>query len=505
MHASARTGAWPAALAGLLVALAVVLVLQAGGFAAMLAMWSGSATYRSLFFVPLVALYFLWLRLPGLGQLQPRPTLLGLAGLLPFVLLWLLGTVAQVSIAQQIAAVGSLQMVVFAVLGWQVCRRLLFPLLLLWLMVPMGEDLLLPWLIRLTTWLTVGGLRLVGMPTVVDGNLLIVDGAAYNIIRECAGLDFLLGNLLVSLAFANLVYHRFGHRLAYVLAAVPVAIAVNNLRTISVVLISATGIDLASDHLAYGWFLFSLGMLAQMAVGLRFRDAPPAAEQAPAGPVQPAAVSRAGVMAVAVAASLMVALPAIWAERLLAATAAPVSVQLHAPPGFEPLPADGGDEGAWRPHFPGADAQLRGRLPGAGVPVDFFVAYYWRQDGERELVSWENRFHDDRYWFLLGTGRMAAVPGSASPPLATARLHGAGDERRVVWYWYWVDGRFTASPLVAKLLQAWAVLAAGEQRAAVIALSILETGDAAADQAVLQALLGHGTDYRALMKKAARG
>lgn len=504
MHPPERAGAWPTALAGLLMALAMVLVLQAEGFAAMLAMWSGSATYRSLFFVPLVALYFLWLRLPALRQLQPRPALLGLVGLLPFVLLWLLGTVAQISIAQQIAAVGSLQMVVLGMLGWQVCRRLLFPLLLLWLMVPMGEDLLLPSLIRLTTWLTVGGLRLVGMPTVVDGNLLIVDGAAYNIIRECAGLDFLLGNLLVSLAFANLVYHRFGRRLAYVLAAVPVAIAVNNLRTISVVLISATGIDLASDHLAYGWFLFSLGMLAQMAVGLRFRDAPPVTEQTPTAPARPA-VSRTGMMAVAAAASLMVALPALWAERLLATTEAPVSVQLQAPPGFEPLPADSRDASAWQPHFPGADARLQGRLAGVGMPVDFFIAYYWRQDGERELVSWENRFHDDRYWFLLGTGRMAAVPGSASPPLATARLHGAGDERRVVWYWYWVDGRFTASPLVAKLLQAWAVLAGGEQRAAVIALSILETGDAAADQAVLRALLGRGTDYQALMKKAARG
>ncbi|MBW7930056.1 MAG: EpsI family protein [Gammaproteobacteria bacterium] len=504
MQPPERAGAWPAALAGLLVALAVVLVLQAEGFAAMLAMWSGSTTYRGLFFVPLVALYFLWLRVPLLGQLQPRPTLLGLAGLLPFVLLWLLGTVAQISIAQQVAAVGSLQMVVFAVLGWQACRRLLFPLLLLWLMVPMGEDLLLPWLIRLTIWLTVGGLRLAGMPTVVDGNLLIVDGAAYNIIDGCAGLDLLLDNLLVSLAFANLIYHRFSRRLVYVLAAVPVAIAVNNLRTISVVLISATGIDLASDHLAYGWFLFGLGMLVQMAVGLRFCDTPPAAEQAPAAAAQPAG-SRAGVMAVAVAAGLMVALPALWAHRLLAVTEAPVSVQLHAPPGFEPLPPDSADAGAWRPHFPGADAQLQGRLAGAAVPVDFFVAYYWRQDGERELVSWENRFHDDRYWFLLGTGRMAAVPGSASPPLATARLHGAGDERRVVWYWYWVDGRFTASPLAAKLLQAWAVLSGGEQRAALIALSILETGDAAADQAVLQALLERGTDYRALMKKAARG
>ena len=54
-----------------------------------------------------------------------------------------------------------------------------------------------------------------------------------------------------------------------------------------------------------------------------------------------------------------------------------------------------------------------------------------------------------------------------------------GDQRRYIWLFYWVDGTFTADPLVAKLLELKAKLFFGDQRAAVIAVSTSEAnGDA---------------------------
>jgi EpsI family protein len=47
----------------------------------------------------------------------------------------------------------------------------------------------------------------------------------------------------------------------------------------------------------------------------------------------------------------------------------------------------------------------------------------------------------------------------------------SGRGGRIVWNWYWVDGEFTASPQLAKLLQVVARLFGGQEAAAVVAVA----------------------------------
>ncbi len=62
---------------------------------------------------------------------------------------------------------------------------------------------------------------------------------------------------------------------------------------------------------------------------------------------------------------------------------------------------------------------------------------------------------------------------------------------RIVWYWYWVDGTFTASPVVAKLHQVKARLLGGSQAAAVIAISTTFSETPADSTTILHDFLGH--------------
>lgn len=489
---------WRAALLALLLGTGAVGALYFAGFASLVSVWSATVAYRFLFLVPVLSLYFLWLRWPEVRTLQPRPSALGLLYALPFGALWLFAAATQLAIGAQVAAVGMLQAVFLAVLGWPVCRRLLFPLLLLWLMVPVG-DLLVPRLMELTTALTIAGLRLAGMPAVADGNLLVAGGARYSIIQECSGLDFLLGNLLVSLVFANLIYRGTGKKLLYVLAAVPVAILANNLRTTSVILITAGGVDLAADHEAYGWFLFLVAMVGQMAVGFRYRDPPAAPHRDPPRDL-PEAVATMPLVLAAGGLLLLAAVAPAYARFGLDRDAGPVAARLCPPPGLQPVPA--GDD--WNPVFPRASATVHGVLPIDGRLVDLHVAYYWRQRPGSELISWENRLHDGARWRYMAGGRATAAYAGVTLPVASERLAGPAGQRRLAWYWYWVDGRFTHSPGVAKLLQARAVLLGGEQRAAMLAVSVEESGDAAVDGAVLQAALDRQPALLQMLKSAAR-
>jgi EpsI family protein len=47
----------------------------------------------------------------------------------------------------------------------------------------------------------------------------------------------------------------------------------------------------------------------------------------------------------------------------------------------------------------------------------------------------------------------------------------AHDKGRLVWNWYWVDGRFTADGRLAKLLQLKAALTGSSQAMAIVAIA----------------------------------
>ena len=85
--------------------------------------------------------------------------------------------------------------------------------------------------------------------------------------------------------------------------------------------------------------------------------------------------------------------------------------------------------------------------------VGLYVGYYRNQSSEHEARELGQRPHEDH---ASATGRKSArgsrtLDVDGHPVDArTAELAGPGDERLVVWHWYWIDGRLTASDVWAK-------------------------------------------------------
>jgi EpsI family protein len=102
-----------------------------------------------------------------------------------------------------------------------------------------------------------------------------------------------------------------------------------------------------------------------------------------------------------------------------------------------------------------------------------------------------------------------AVVDGAPIRVISERLAGAEGERRLVWYFYWVDGQFLSRPWAAKLLQAKAQLLGGEQRSAVVAFSVAESrlsGEAgAALRDTLQSAIDQQPGVAEMLTAAARG
>ncbi|RMD63215.1 MAG: EpsI family protein [Alphaproteobacteria bacterium] len=128
-------------------------------------------------------------------------------------------------------------------------------------------------------------------------------------------------------------------------------------------------------------------------------------------------------------------------------------------------------DATWQPLFAGADARrIFTYARPDGARVDLFVAYYVHQRQGAEVIHSANTMTGAKPWERIGSGTIVATLDGAPVTLATLRARRA-DRQRLVWYWYWVDGRFTSSPYVAKLWEVKAKLLGGERRAAVVAIA----------------------------------
>ena len=375
---------------------------------AAVSIWTNSATYRASYFVLPIALYFVWLRRADVAPLTPRPFAPGLGLVLLFALIGLVSSAADVRLGQQLAVVGILQALILTTLGWRIFNALLFPILFLWLLVPAG-DFLIPSLLRLVTWLTVTGVNMTGLEATSDGNLIAVATGKYSVVEECSALDFLIGAGMISLVFGALMYHGIIKRAVLVGTALLVAILANGFRTTTVILIthhSGREINLAEDHIAYGWTVFFLATVALMWLGYRFADPLDDDREDSEHPPHDERATSARVVATAAAAVIITgAVPAY--------TALSMPTEMRSTSITPCLPTIGGqwqrqaEPSDWRPVVPGAAARSHHVYSNGDKTVDLYIGYFVRQQQGAELVASANRVADGKPWYEIARGQEA--------------------------------------------------------------------------------------------------
>lgn len=401
----------------------------------------------------------------GVAALPPRPAAAGVALMAGFALAWLVARMSGVREGEHLALVGMLQSLALAVLGWRACRRLAFPLLYLWLMVPTGE-VLIPPLQELTARMSAAMLALSGIPTFREGLTIEVPTGRYIVAPGCAGLNFVLAGLAVSMAFAQFTYRRWRPRLLFVLAVLAVAVAGNWLRVFLVIAVAHLTdgqADIVDDHLFYGWGGFSALLLGVMWLGDRFREDGPAAIPAVRVAVQPPPARRlvavAG-LALAAAALPSVAAVALWPTqpvRVEPAVVAP-SCGIH-----DPIPVSPG----WRVE---AD-----RLDGLGTTgcrmgqsaFDLTLAVLARPVRDGKLLGLENRLLDREHWEVSGARIMTLAVDGRPVPVRVALVR-SGERSRLVAWLAWADGGWRAPGLSSAASDLGAELRTGQRRAAMV-------------------------------------
>jgi exosortase len=238
---------------------ALVLICYAPILRRLAIQWMSDPDVGHGFFVPLVSGYIIWQRREQLRVLKPQPNPWGLLVVAWGGLQMMLGVLGTDLFTSRTAFVITVIGVVLTLGGMPFVRKMLFPLLLLFLMVPIPtvlyNELTFP-LQMLASRLAAAALGAMGIPVLRDGNILELPNGRLSVVEACSGIRSLL-----SLTFLSLVYGYFFEKKAWIrvalfLATIPVAILANGSR------VTVTGIlyEIRPD-LAEGFFHESTGLV----------------------------------------------------------------------------------------------------------------------------------------------------------------------------------------------------------------------------------------------------
>lgn len=436
--------------------------------------WMSSTLFGHCFLIPPVSAYLVWIRRERLSGLTPRVAMLGFPLLALLAFGWLVGNVSGTQAVQQFAFVSMLVVSVITILGWRIAWRIAFPLFFLFFTIPFGEFLIAP-LQDVTAVFVVYMLQLVGIPVYLDGLFIHIPSGSFEVAEACAGVRFLISTIALGFIGANQLYRNIKRRLAFIALSFIIPVIANGFRAFGIVMLAHLSdftVAVGADHLTYGFIFLSFVTVLLLAIGFSFREAAPADRRRANGqPLASPAPQRALAPIFTAAVILVIAGGADAGRQLTEYQIAentvvplrPLAVQAPWERMKEPAPN-------WRPSFVGADMELVNSYRRDEQRVDVYVAFYASQRQDAEVINSSNRFEDGKFWDRAGSGKYDAVIEGEQRRVNYVRML-AQRRGRVVWYWYWVDGRFTASPYVAKLLQVKARLFGGVRSAAAIAVA----------------------------------
>ena len=228
--------------------------------------WVDSEYSHGLICAPLAAV-IVWSRREELARIPRSPSPAGLYGAIAAIVLLLVGTLgAEVFLtrASLLLFIGSAVVFLF---GRRHLRAVAFPFAIVALSIPIPALLMT----RITLPLQFAAsaaaettLRLVHIPVLREGNVLVLSDATLQVAEACSGVRSMMSLLVIALVVARIMDRHLTTRAAIVAAAVPVTIAVNAFRvTATAVATEFYGVGAADGllHETLGIVLFGVSAI----------------------------------------------------------------------------------------------------------------------------------------------------------------------------------------------------------------------------------------------------
>lgn len=232
--------------------------------------WATDENMGHGFFVPLFAGYVAWQRRDELAATPARPNGWGLVLVIWAALQATLGTLGAELFTARVSFVIAVFGVVLYLGGTRYIKILLFPLTLLFFMIPIPAIIYAALTLRLQGLASQLGEIMIGwmgIPVLRAGNTLQLPSQTLDIAEACSGIRSLLSLGFLSLVYAYFTDKRVWMRWALLIATIPIAIGANGIRVAVTGLLSEINTQLAQGayHEAEGYLVFVVALIALLA------------------------------------------------------------------------------------------------------------------------------------------------------------------------------------------------------------------------------------------------
>lgn len=226
--------------------------------------WSQVDDYSHGFLVAPLAVYFAWERRKKLRRVPIEPNWWGVVPLALGSLSLAVGRLGVELTSMRWAFVLTLIGLVILLLGMRVFRVLAFPLLFLFLMVPLPQSLVnvIAFPLQLIAADTaVSVMHLFGLPVLREGNIIHLPSTQLFVAEACSGLRSLMALGTLGVVFAYFFRKSWLERTLLVALTIPIAVLVNAFRvglTACLTLWYGPGMAQGVIHQTEGFFTFGL-------------------------------------------------------------------------------------------------------------------------------------------------------------------------------------------------------------------------------------------------------
>ena len=207
----------------------------------LLNVWARSEDYSHGFLIIPVSLYLIWRKRQELATLKIYSSKSGLAIIVASLFLYLFSILGGIATLASVAMVFTIFGIVIYLYGYEVTKRLAFPLFFLFFMIPIPSQIYASLTITLqllVTKISTMILAFTGMPVLAEGNLVLLPNNKLQVVNACSGLRSMTSILTLSALFGYLMLNSFWSKSLLFLSGIPVSIFINIIRIVLLAVLS---------------------------------------------------------------------------------------------------------------------------------------------------------------------------------------------------------------------------------------------------------------------------
>ena len=234
--------------------------------------WASDENYSHGFIIIPFAVYFAWQKRRALETAPAQPSNAGLLFVGASLIVLLAGLLGAELFLTRISLIGVLAGSIWFLFGWKHLRLLAFPLLLLFLMIPLPAMIFNQIAFPLQLVASRCGelaLSAAQVPVLREGNVITLANTTLEVAEACSGIRSLVSLLTLAIIYGYVTDSRTWVRVALALSSIPVAVIANGVR------VAGTGIaahffgSAAAEgffHTFSGWLVFAVAFAMLLAI-----------------------------------------------------------------------------------------------------------------------------------------------------------------------------------------------------------------------------------------------